>query len=216
MEGKEVVCLFKFLVIRAIRKATSDGGDRNNGCSLYWPLKQMKRHDPDPWRIRSLLSKPEPGNAGQILHDYLMGLENGGCYTKYWGLKPCHTLWPHDLSMEFSRQEYWSGLPFPSPGDLSDTGMEPGSTTFQADFFFTVLATRVLSLGLQRVGHDWATFNFTSYQRIPTLDTEINQNLPDSLLSNPLILQILTGFQNSKIVDCDDSCWPNYCFHGGN
>ena len=31
------------------------------------------------------------------------------------------------LSMEFSRQEYWSGLPFPSPGDLPDTGIEPRS-----------------------------------------------------------------------------------------
>ena len=30
------------------------------------------------------------------------------------------------LSMEFSRQEYWSGLPFPSPGDLPDPGVEPG------------------------------------------------------------------------------------------
>ena len=31
------------------------------------------------------------------------------------------------LSMEFSRQEYWSGLPFPTPGDLPDPGMEPGT-----------------------------------------------------------------------------------------
>ena len=30
------------------------------------------------------------------------------------------------LSMEFSRQDYWSGLPFPSPGDLPDRGIEPG------------------------------------------------------------------------------------------
>ena len=30
-------------------------------------------------------------------------------------------------SMGFSRQEYWSGLPFPSPGDLADPGIEPGS-----------------------------------------------------------------------------------------
>ena len=29
--------------------------------------------------------------------------------------------------MEFSRQEYWSGLPFPSPGDLPDPGIKPGS-----------------------------------------------------------------------------------------
>ena len=36
-------------------------------------------------------------------------------------------------SMEFSRQEYWSGLPFPSPGDLLDPGIEPGSPEFQAD-----------------------------------------------------------------------------------
>ena len=31
------------------------------------------------------------------------------------------------LSIQFSRQEYWSGLPFPSPGDLPDPGVEPGS-----------------------------------------------------------------------------------------
>ena len=36
-------------------------------------------------------------------------------------------------SMEFSRQEYWSGLPFPSPGDLPDPGIEPGSLALQAD-----------------------------------------------------------------------------------
>ena len=35
--------------------------------------------------------------------------------------------------MRFSRQEYWSGLPFPSPVDLSDPGIEPGSPTLQAD-----------------------------------------------------------------------------------
>ena len=36
-------------------------------------------------------------------------------------------------SMEFSRQEYWSGLPFPSPGDLPNPGIEPGSPALQAD-----------------------------------------------------------------------------------
>ena len=35
--------------------------------------------------------------------------------------------------MRFSRQEYWSGLPFPSPGDLPNPGIEPGSPTLQAD-----------------------------------------------------------------------------------
>ena len=35
--------------------------------------------------------------------------------------------------MGFSRQEYWSGLPFPSPGDLPNPGIEPGSPALQAD-----------------------------------------------------------------------------------
>ena len=36
-------------------------------------------------------------------------------------------------SMGFSRQQYWSGLPFPSPGDLPDPGMESRSPALQAD-----------------------------------------------------------------------------------
>ena len=37
------------------------------------------------------------------------------------------------LSMGFSRQEYWGGLPFPSPGDLPDSGIKPRSPALQAD-----------------------------------------------------------------------------------
>ena len=36
-------------------------------------------------------------------------------------------------SMEFSRHKSWNGLPFPSPGDLPDPGIEPGSSPLQAD-----------------------------------------------------------------------------------
>ena len=49
------------------------------------------------------------------------------------------------LSMEFSRQEYWSGLLFPSPGDLSDPGIEPGSPSFQADSLPTERPGKTLS-----------------------------------------------------------------------
>ena len=35
------------------------------------------------------------------------------------------------LSMEFSRKEYWSGFPFPSPGDLPNPGIKPGSPALQ-------------------------------------------------------------------------------------
>ena len=41
--------------------------------------------------------------------------------------------WQAHLSMEFSRQEYWSELPFPFPGDLPNPGIEPGPPTLQAD-----------------------------------------------------------------------------------
>jgi len=43
------------------------------------------------------------------------------------------------LSMGFSRQEYWSGLLFPSPGNLPDPGIEPGSPALQVDFLPTEL-----------------------------------------------------------------------------
>ena len=47
------------------------------------------------------------------------------------------TLWTVNhqtpLSMGFSRQEYWSGLPFSSPGDLPNPGIKPGSPVLQAD-----------------------------------------------------------------------------------
>ena len=49
---------------------------------------------------------------------------------------------PGSLSTEFSRQEYWSGLPFPTPGDLPDPGIEPSSLPSPAmagRFFKTVL-----------------------------------------------------------------------------
>jgi len=41
------------------------------------------------------------------------------------------------LSLGFPRQEYWSGLPFPSPGDLPDPGIEPISPALQADSLLT-------------------------------------------------------------------------------
>ena len=47
------------------------------------------------------------------------------------------------LSMEFSRQEYWHGLPFPSPVDLSAPGIKPASlmSPALAGWFFTTSAT---------------------------------------------------------------------------
>ena len=41
------------------------------------------------------------------------------------------------LSMGFFRQEYWSGLPFPFPGDLPDSGIKPASSALAGGFFTT-------------------------------------------------------------------------------
>ena len=59
--------------------------------------------------------------------------------TAAYSLQLCLTVWPYGLqpirlllSMEFSRQEYWSGLPCPQPGDLPNPGVEPRSPVLQA------------------------------------------------------------------------------------
>ena len=48
-------------------------------------------------------------------------------------MTPCTVAYQALPSMEFSGQEYWSGLPIPSPEDLPNPGIEPGSLALQAD-----------------------------------------------------------------------------------
>ena len=75
-------------------------------------------------------------------------LIQSGFISQCWILLVCvshsvvsDSLWPHGLyvahqaplSMGFSKQKYWSGLPFPSPGDLPDPGIELGSLTLEAN-----------------------------------------------------------------------------------
>ena len=60
-------------------------------------------------------------------------------------------------SMGFSRQEYWSGLPFPSPGDLPNPGIEPRSPTLQAD----ALTSATLGKPLV-ISHVWPSFHLPS------------------------------------------------------
>ena len=52
-------------------------------------------------------------------------------------------------SIGFSRQEYWSGLPFPSPGDLPDPGIEPGTPALQADSLLSELRGKPIVLKLK-------------------------------------------------------------------
>ena len=82
-----------------------------------------------------------PKNPSCIIFS-LWGL-GGGALSEKWKYQllscarlfatPWSTAHQSPLSMGFSRHEYWSGLPFPSPGDLPNPGIEPGSLTFLAD-----------------------------------------------------------------------------------
>ena len=80
-------------------------------------------------------------------------------------------------SMKFSRQEYWSGLLFPSPGDLPNPGIEPGSPTLQTD-----------ALSSEPPGN--AAADAKSLQSCPTLCDPIDYSPPGSPV--PGILQART------------------------
>ena len=54
------------------------------------------------------------------------------------------------LSMGFPRQEYWSGLQFPSPGDVSDPGIEPDSPALAGGFFMTESPGKPLGMDIIR------------------------------------------------------------------
>ena len=58
------------------------------------------------------------------------------------------------LSMGFPRQEYWRGLPFPSPGDLPDPGIEPESPTLAGEFFTTESYGKSLSPPTDQIRSD--------------------------------------------------------------
>ena len=52
------------------------------------------------------------------------------------------------LSMRFPRQEYWSGLPFPSPGDLPDPGVKPMSPELTGGFFIAESLGKLKNTGV--------------------------------------------------------------------
>ena len=68
------------------------------------------------------------------------------------------------LSMGFSRQEYWSGLPCPPPRDLPDPGIEPESLMSPAGKFFTTSATCEALLGISIDVQFWVCIHGTALQ----------------------------------------------------
>ena len=92
-------------------------------------------------------------------------------------------------SMEFSRQEYWSGLPFPSPGDLPDSGTEPGSPALWSDTSPSEPPGKPLKRFINSA-LNWQTATAKSLQSCLTLCNPIDVSPPGS--SAPGILQART------------------------
>ena len=78
-------------------------------------------------------SQPNISTCKPLTTTYEVGEVKWSCSVVSDSATPWTVARQAPLSMGFSRQEYWSGLPFPSPGDLPNPGIEPGSPALQAD-----------------------------------------------------------------------------------
>ena len=96
-------------------------------------------------------------------------------------------------SMEFPRQEYWSGLPFPSPGNLPDPGIKPGFPALRADAF-TLWATRKAAKLLEKI-------KVLVPLSCPTLCDPVEIYL-DVLGPYSLISQRKSTFRKETVVGC--------------
>ena len=88
-------------------------------------------------------------------------------------LQSCPTTTPWTVAHQaplyvgFSRQEYWSGLPFPSPGDLPNPGIEPRSPVLQADPLPTELQGMLVSIDWFIYAIKWEKTYFIFFLKIP-------------------------------------------------
>ena len=122
--------LINFLIVRSVWEEyhVTSSGAHPNRCSINW------KEEPT-LVVKCLVS----GGGGLVTKSRLT-------LATPWTVAP-----QTPLSMGFSRQEYWSGLPFPSPSDLPDSEIEPTSPTLQtvssiAFIFLTEWATREASV----------------------------------------------------------------------
>ena len=108
-----------FLVVQWLRLRTSNAGDEGlipgQGTEIPHaaPASSSKKKKKNPY-----FQKVESVN-GSVMSDSLWSPDLSSVQAP--------------LSMGFPRQEYWSGLPFPSPGNLSNPGIKLGSLAWQAD-----------------------------------------------------------------------------------
>ena len=99
--------------------------------------------------------------------------------------------------MRFSRQRYWSGLPFPSPGHLPNSGIKPGSPAPQADSLPTELQGKP----------SWGGGAYSVIQSCPTLCNPMNCNPPGSSVSISFLPSISCFRESSRPRDRTQASW---------
>ena len=121
--------------------------------------------------------------------------------------------------MEFSRQESWSGLPFPSAGDLPDPGIESGSPALAAGFFTTAPSVAVQSLSrvllfvTPWIAAHQASLSFTvSWNLLKLMPIELVMPFNHLILCRPLLLlpsvfPSIRVFSNESVLHIR---WPKY------
>ena len=100
-------------------------------------------------------------------------------------------------SVGFSRQEYWSGLPFPSPGDLPNPGIEPGSPALQTD-----------ALPSEPLGKPQTLMSTLMYYSV-NIKVKRAQG-PTSYVKDPKCLQIVRNctWKSYVLIQCRDPGFP--------
>ena len=101
------------------------------------------------------------------------------------------------LSMEFFRQEYWTGSPFPSPGDLTNTGIEPRCPALQAD--------SLLSEPLGKPLASFSSVQFSSVQLCLTVWDSMNLRTPGLPVHHQL-----TEFTQTHVHQVSDAIQPSH------
>ena len=96
-----------------------------SGCSQDWEEGQLC---PSKLTLPHTVFPQYPREGGSMAQDEMKSLSRVQLFVIPWTVA-----YQAPSSMGFSRQEYWSGLPFPSPGDLPNPGIEPGSPALRAD-----------------------------------------------------------------------------------
>ena len=111
-----------------VKTEVNDGTETIQSSVYFWFSITIVLLCPPPEDLTHPGIKPRPP-ASLTLQAHSLLVQSGKPKTK-----GTHFQFPQNFyTLEFSRQEYWNGLPFPSPGDLPDPEIEPRSPALQAD-----------------------------------------------------------------------------------